>query len=114
MQCRLFLAGFLLQTGLFHMVILLVLLICRTKQHLGPVNRLSVYDTLQGGTGILPGILRLSYSFCLCHPGLNSSCSGCRAPSLFKPLHGSYYIPALLLTDIQAGTILGKGHMANK
>lgn len=37
-----FLAAFLLQTGLFHMVILLVLLICRTKQHLGPVNRLSV------------------------------------------------------------------------
>lgn len=57
-QCRLFLAAFLLQTGLFHMVILLVLLICRTKQRLGPVNRLSVSDTLQGqtGAGILPGM----------------------------------------------------------
>lgn len=97
MQCRLSLAGFLLQTGLFHMVILLVLLICRTKQRLGPVNRLSVYDTLQGETPALAfclgcvgrGVLRLSYSLCLCHPELNSSCSGCRAPSLFKPLHGS-------------------------
>lgn len=98
MQCRLFLAGFLLQTGLFHMVILLVLLICRTKQRSGPVNRCSVYDTLQGETLALAfclgyvgrGVLRLSYSLCVCHLGLNSSCSGCRAPSLSEPLHGSF------------------------
>lgn len=52
-QSRLFLAGFLLQTGLFHPVMLLVLLTCRTKYHLRPVNRLSVYEALQGETPTL-------------------------------------------------------------
>lgn len=115
-QCSLFLAGFLLQTGLFHMVMLLDLLICRTKQCLGPVNRLSVYDTLQGQTPALAfclgcvrrGVLRLSYSLFECV--IQGSAVSLHSVTPWQLLTWA----ALQLPDIQPVTILGKGHMAYK
>lgn len=123
-QCSLFLAGFLLQTGLFHMVMLLDLLICRTKQCLGPVNRLSVYDTLQGQTPALAfclgcvrrGVLRLSYSLFECV--IQGSAVSLQWLQSSIPLSATLWQlltwAALQLPDIQPVTILGKGHMAYK
>lgn len=106
------------------MVMLLVLLICRTKQCLGPVNRLSVYDTLQGETPALAfclgrvgrRVLRLSYSLFECV--IQGSTASLQWLQSSIPLSATSWQlltwAALQLPDTQAGAILDRGHMASK